>query len=52
MDLISTGLGNREIAASLFLSEKTVKNHVNHIFARLGVATRSQAVALWLNGPS
>lgn len=52
MDLIATGLGNREIASTLFLSEKTVKNHVNHIFARLGVATRSQAVALWLNGPS
>lgn len=51
MDHIARGLGNREIAASLFLSEKTVKNHVNHIFARLGVTTRSQAVALWLNGP-
>ncbi|MFC3689736.1 response regulator [Aquipuribacter hungaricus] len=52
MDLIARGLGNREIATTLFLSEKTVKNHVNHIFARLGVTTRSQAVALWLDGPA
>lgn len=48
MDLIATGLANGDIAGTLFLAEKTVKNHVNHIFAKLGVSTRSAAVSLWL----
>lgn len=48
MDLIAAGLANGEIAGKLFLAEKTVKNHVNHIFAKLGVTTRSAAVSLWL----
>ena len=48
MDLIATGLANGEISGKLFLAEKTVKNHVNHIFAKLGVTTRSAAVSLWL----
>ena len=48
MDLISQGRSNREIAAALFVSEKTVKNHVNRIFAKLLVANRAAAIALWL----
>ncbi|MCL2849883.1 MAG: response regulator transcription factor [Micrococcales bacterium] len=48
MDLISQGLTNSELARSLFLSEKTVKNHINRIFAKLGVANRAQAMAAWL----
>jgi hypothetical protein len=48
MDLVADGLSNREIAALLFLSEKTVKNHVNSLFAKLGVTTRSQAIVRWL----
>jgi DNA-binding NarL/FixJ family response regulator len=48
MDLVSGGLTNREIAARLYLAEKTVKNHVNHIFAALGVRSRGEAIALWL----
>ncbi|MGL5908661.1 MAG: response regulator [Phycicoccus sp.] len=48
MDLVALGRTNRAIAQELVLSEKTVKNHVNHIFARLGVASRAEAVALWL----
>ena len=45
--LIADGLSNGEIATRCFLSEKTVKNHINRIFATLGVRTRSEAIALW-----
>lgn len=48
MDLIAEGLGNRDLAARLYLSEKTVKNHVTRIFVKLGVETRSQAIVTWL----
>lgn len=48
MNLIAQGSTNAEIAAGLFLSEKTVKNHVNHVYAKLGARTRAQATALWL----
>lgn len=48
MELIATGLDNRAVAGRLFLSEKTVKNHVNAIFAKLGVTTRTRAVSRWL----
>jgi DNA-binding NarL/FixJ family response regulator len=50
MELIARGSSNGDIAGELFLAEKTVKNHVNHIFARLGVRSRAEAVALWLGG--
>ena len=42
--LMGQGLGNGEIARRLFISEKTVKVHVSHIFEKLGVETRVQAV--------
>ena len=48
MDHIVRGTGNAEIAGVLHLSEKTVRNHVNHIYAKLGVRTRAQAIAMWL----
>ena len=51
MDAASRGLTHHEIARALFLSEKTVKNHINSIFSKLGVATRAQAVAVWLTSP-
>ena len=44
MRLVAAGRRNAEIAAELFLSEKTVKTHINHIFTKLGVADRVQAV--------
>lgn len=37
MDLIASGMSNQQIAASCFISEKTVKNHINRIFAKLRV---------------
>ena len=48
MDLVAEGRSNREIAAELFLAEKTVKNHINAIFAELGVGTRAEAIVRWL----
>lgn len=50
MDLVAEGLRNGEIAGRCFVAEKTVKNHLNRIFAKLGVESRPQAMALWLNG--
>ena len=44
LSLIAAGHRNPEIARRLFLSEKTVKTHVNHIFTKLGVSDRVQAV--------
>jgi DNA-binding NarL/FixJ family response regulator len=41
--LIAQGLSNRDIGRRLILSEKTVKNHVSHIFSKLHFTTRSQA---------
>ncbi|MEU3062348.1 response regulator transcription factor [Streptomyces subrutilus] len=48
MDLIASGMSNQQIAAACFISEKTVKNHINRIFAKLRITTRSEAMALWL----
>ena len=47
MSLIADGQSNGEIAARLFLAEKTVKNHVNRIYAKLGVGSRPAAIAYW-----
>lgn len=44
--LMARGLSNNEIAAQLYLSEGTVRNHVSAIFAKLGVADRTQAVII------
>jgi DNA-binding NarL/FixJ family response regulator len=48
MDHIAEGRTNGEIARTCFLSEKTVKNHVNRIFAKLCVSSRAEAVSVWL----
>lgn len=48
MEHVSRGLSNREIARACFLAEKTVKNHLNNIFPKLGVTTRAEAMSLWL----
>ena len=43
---IARGQSNDEIAASLFVSDATIKTHVNRILAKLGVRSRVQAVVL------
>lgn len=43
---LSHGLGNREIARALFISEATVKTHLGRIYDKLGVDTRAGAVAV------
>ncbi|MER6407503.1 response regulator transcription factor [Streptomyces viridosporus] len=48
MDLIASGMNNQQIAAACFISEKTVKNHINRIFAKLHSTSRSEAAAKWL----
>jgi DNA-binding NarL/FixJ family response regulator len=45
LPLIADGLTNREIAASVFLSDKTVKNYVSSILAKLGLDRRAQVPA-------
>ncbi len=46
LTLIAEGLTNREIARRLFLSEATVKTHINNLFAKTGVRDRAQAMRL------
>ncbi|MER7399797.1 response regulator transcription factor [Streptomyces sp. NPDC000151] len=48
MGLIAAGMTNAQIAATCFISEKTVKNHINRIFTKLHATSRSQAIAVWL----
>ena len=46
LERIAQGLDNAQIAAHLGLSEKTVRNHITHIFDKIGVENRSQAIVL------
>ncbi|MBT2514849.1 response regulator transcription factor [Arthrobacter sp. ISL-30] len=45
LSLLTQGLSNRELGRRLFISEATVKTHLAHIYAKLGVETRAAAIA-------
>lgn len=45
LELLSRGLGNKEMARELFVSQATVKSHLSHIYTKLNVDTRAGAVA-------
>jgi DNA-binding CsgD family transcriptional regulator len=44
--LLATGLGNREIAAQLFISQRTVDAHLQHVRTKLGFPSRTR-LAVW-----
>jgi DNA-binding NarL/FixJ family response regulator len=44
LELLRSGKTNAEIAAHVFLSEKTVRNHLSSVYRKLGVANRAQAI--------
>ncbi|MEU5690842.1 response regulator transcription factor [Actinosynnema sp. NPDC020468] len=46
LDHIGDGLTNRQIAERMFLAEKTIKNYVSHLMAKLGLERRTQAAVL------
>lgn len=48
LKLVVNGRANKEIAHELFISEGTVKVHLTHVFGKLGVASRTEAIALAL----
>ena len=45
LNLVAEGLTNRQISSTLSVSESTVENHMHHIFVKLGISNRAQAVA-------
>jgi DNA-binding NarL/FixJ family response regulator len=48
LTLLTTGMTNKELGRALFISEATVKTHLAHIYAKLGVDTRAAAVSVAL----
>lgn len=48
LNLLARGRSNREIAEELFITPKTVKNHLSRCYEKLDVHSRGEAIALWL----
>lgn len=51
MALLAAGRSNADIAARLFLAEKTVRNHISAIYTKLRVNSRAEAIVYWLGRP-
>jgi len=47
LELVASGLTNRQIGARLHISENTVEYHLHRLFDRLGISTRAALVHLW-----
>ncbi len=43
LDLLAAGYTNRQIAAEMFLAEKTIKNYVSNLLTKLGMSRRTEA---------
>jgi DNA-binding NarL/FixJ family response regulator len=52
VDLVISGLRNREIADRMGITEKTVKTHLTHVYQRLGVSTRREMIDAFRSAPS
>jgi DNA-binding CsgD family transcriptional regulator len=50
--LVATGMSNREVAAAMMLSVKTVQFHLTRVYAKLGVRSRSELAARFSHGPA
>lgn len=48
LEMLSLGKTNKEIAAKLSISEKTVRNYVSNIFKKINVSNRTEAAAYWI----
>jgi DNA-binding NarL/FixJ family response regulator len=48
LNLLARGMSNAAIAEELFITNKTVKNHLSRIYEKIGVHSRAEAIALWL----
>lgn len=48
MNLLAKGLSNKDISEQLFITHKTVKNHLHTVYGKLGVSSRAEATAAWL----
>jgi DNA-binding NarL/FixJ family response regulator len=51
LKLVQRGRRNREIAQEMGIEEKTVKNHINNIYSKLGIASRAEAMAARIEAP-
>ena len=50
--LVAEGRTNRDIAAALFLTERTVASHLTHVYAELGVRSRTELVRVLIDSAS
>ena len=46
LELVASGCSNAKVAATLFVSETTVKSHLAHVYGKLGVSSRTAAIAV------